>query len=256
MNQSNAIDGKLRTPLYYQIYSILRDKIIEHEYANGEQFLSEKQVAATYGVSRITARRSLDELAKEGMVIRERGRGTKVTYQPPTRPLLASVEGMLENVLEMGLNTEVNLLEFDYVSPNEQVMQALECPATAIVQRSVRVRRLENQPFSYLITFVPENVGRTYQPEDLGSTPLISLLERSGIEVTRAEQTISATSAGPEVARCLEVELSTPLLRIRRVVYDQKNRPVEFITSLYRPDLYQYRMQLSRVHSKNSNTWS
>ena len=253
---ASAVDGKLRTPLYYQIYSILRDKIVENEYADGDQFLSEKEVAAAYGVSRITARRSLDELAKEGMVIRERGRGTKVTYQSSSQPLLASVEGMLENFLEMGLNTEVNLLEFGYVTPNEQVMQALKCDEASLVQRSVRVRRLDKQPFSYLITFVPEFVGRTYEPEDLGSTSLISLLERSGIEVTRAEQTISATAAGPEVARHLEVELSSPLLRVRRVVFDQQDRPVEYITSLYRPDLYQYSMELSRVHTKNVNTWS
>ncbi len=256
MGHSIAVNGKLRTPLYHQIYSILRGKIVEREYADGEQFLSEKKVVAAYGVSRITARRALDELAKEGLVIRKRGRGTRVTYQSSNQPLQASVEGMLENLLGMGLSTEVSLLEFDYVSPNEQVMQALECAATDLVQRSVRIRRLDKQPFSYLITFVPEFVGRTYEPEDLGSTSLISLLERSGIEVTRAEQTISATSAGPEVARCLEVELSSPLLRIRRVVYDQTDRPVEFITSLYRPDLYQYRMQLSRVHSKEHNTWS
>jgi GntR family transcriptional regulator len=81
-------------------------------------------------------------------------------------------------------------------------------------------------------------------------------LERSGVEVIRAEQTIDATLASPEVARSLDVELCSPILRVRRVVYDQADTPVEFITSLYRPDRYQYRMQLSRVHTENYNTWS
>jgi GntR family transcriptional regulator len=251
-----AVDSKLPTPLYHQIYSILRGKIVEREYADGEQFLSEKEVAAVYDVSRITARRALDELAKDGVVIRERGRGTRVTYNSSELPLQASIEGMLENFLAMGLETEVSLLEFDYVSPNAQVVQALNCAPTDLVQRSVRVRGLENEPFSYLTTYVPEFVGRTYKKEDLGSISLLALLERGGVVVTRAEQTISATLAGPEVARSLEVELSTPLLRIRRIVFDQEDRPVEFITSLYRPDRYQYRMSLSRVRSSDYNTWS
>lgn len=251
-----AVDSKLPTPLYHQIYSILRGKIVEREFADGEQFFSEKEVAEVYEVSRITARRSLDELAKDGLVVRERGRGTRVTYHSSELPLHASIEGMLENFLAMGLETEVSLLEFDYVSPNEQVMQALKCESTDFVQRSIRVRRLEGQPFSFLTTYVPEFVGRTYEKDDLGSISLLALLERGGVVVTRAEQTISATLASPEVARCLEVELSAPLLRIRRIVFDQEDRPVEFITSLYRPDLYQYRMSLSRVRSPHYNTWS
>lgn len=253
--QLNVVDGKLPTPLYHQIYIILRGKILEREYADGDQFLSEKEVAKDYGVSRITARRALDELAKDGLVLRARGRGTQVTYLSPSKPLQASVDGMLENFLAMGLETEVSLLEFSYVAPNERVMEALGCDSSDLVQRSVRVRALDGQPFSYLTTYVPEFVGKTYEREDLGSTSLLSLLERSGIEVTRAEQTISATLANPEVARALEVELSSPILRIQRIVYDQQNRAVEFITSLYRPDRYQYQMQLSRVHSKDYNTW-
>jgi GntR family transcriptional regulator len=254
--QSIAVDANLPTPLYHQIYNILRGKIFEREYIDGEQFLSEKEVAQAYEVSRITARRALDELANDGLVIRERGRGTKVTYNAPSRPLHASVEGMLENILAMGLETEVSLLEFEYIAPNEQVMEALECSATDLVQHSIRVRRIDKLPFSYLTTYVPEFVGRTFGSDDLGSTSLLSLLERSGVEVTRAEQIISSTPASPQVARALEVELSSPLLRIRRIVYDQADRPVEFITSLYRPDRYEYRMQLSRVRSTKYNTWS
>jgi len=250
------VDGKFPTPLYHQIYSILRGKIVEREYADGDQFLSEKEVAEAYGVSRITARRALDDLAKDGLVVRKRGRGTQVTYIAPSRPLQAGIEGVLENLLAMGLETEVSLLEFDYVTPNEQVMDALDCAATDLVQRSVRVRRLDKLPFSYLTTYVPEFVGRTYGRDDLGSTSLLSLLERSGVEVIRAEQTIDATLASPEVARSLDVELCSPILRVRRIVYDQTDTPVEFITSLYRPDRYQYRMQLSRVHTENYNTWS
>jgi GntR family transcriptional regulator len=74
--------------------------------------------------------------------------------------------------------------------------------------------------------------------------------------VGRAEQTITATLADAAVAPLLEVDLGAPLLKISRTVYDQKDRPIEYIVGLYRPDRYQYRMELSRVYSDQASAWS
>ena len=251
------VDDRLPTPLYHQIYMILRTKILNREYVEGDLLPSEDETSKAFDVSRITAKRALNDLAEEGLVVRERGRGTRVTWKGVTPPLRANVEGMLENIMAMGLETEVTLLAFDYVKPTDAVMTALGCQPDDAVQRAVRVRHLEGEPFSHLVTWVPESVGRNYTREDLASTPLLSLLERSGVEVMHAEQTLSATAADAEVAALLQVELTAPLLKIQRVVYDQLDRPVEFITGLYRPDRYQYRMNLSRVQSQpGKKSWS
>lgn len=254
--QGAGVDNKLPTPMYHQIYLILRNKIIEKEYAEGDLLPSEKETCRNFGVSRITAKRALNELADAGWVIRERGRGTRVTHKSVAAPLDANVEGMLENIMAMGLETEVRLLEFDYVRPSDQVAAVLGSTAGDKVQRAVRVRSLDGAPFSHLVTYVPEQVGRTYGREDLASTPLLTLLERGGVIVSRAEQTLTATLADAGVATLLEVELGSPLLRIRRIVFDQNDRPVEYITGLYRPDRYQYRLNLSRVQSDAAKTWS
>jgi GntR family transcriptional regulator len=248
--------GALRMPLYHQIYLILRQQIMDglHEYdalIQGEQELGE-----TYDVSRITAKRALDELAAEGLVIRERGRGTRVRYRPKARTYKASMDGLLENLIAMGLETEVNLLSFEYVPASEEVAAALSCPIGQEVQRSVRVRSVEGQPFSFLTTFIPADIGRHYGAEDLADKPLLSLLERSGIQVDAASQAISATLADAEVAGNLGIEAGAALLKINRIVRDRGGRPVESITALYRPDQYQYRMVLSRVRGEMHNTWT
>ncbi len=246
------IDDKLPTPLYHQIYLVLRNKIIDQEFADGDFLPSEDQTARAFGVSRITSKRALNELAEDGLVVRERGRGTRVIHSSPTAPQRANIEGMLENIMAMGLETEVSLLAFEYVLPTGQTVQALACDPTEKVQRAVRVRSHEGEAFSHLITFVPEPVARTYTRKDLATTPLLTLLERGGVVVSRAEQTLTATLADANVAPLLKIDIGAPLLRIRRIVYDQNNQPVEFITGLYRPDRYQYRMNLSRKES----TWS
>ena len=249
------IDDKLPTPLYHQIYVILRNKIIEQEFAFGDFLPSEEETAQAFGVSRITSKRALNELADEGLVVRERGRGTRVIHNDPIAPQGANIEGMLENIMAMGLKTEASLLEFGYVKPTDRVVQALKCTPDSRVQRAVRLRSHEGQAFSHLLTFVPEPVASTYTQEDLANTPLLVLLERGGIVVSRAEQTLTATLADANVAPLLNLDIGAPLLRIRRIVYDQNNQPVEFITGLYRPDRYQYRMNLSRVLTDQSNAW-
>ena len=120
-----VVDDRIPTPLYHQIYLVLRNKILTGEYKYGSQILGEMEASEVFEVSRITAKRALNELAEGGFVKRERGRGTRVTYHPPKPPVQASVEGLLENLLAMGLETQVQLLSFGYVEPDDEVSRGI-----------------------------------------------------------------------------------------------------------------------------------
>jgi len=253
---ASLVDERMPTPLYHQIYLILRNKILSGAFSFGETVPGEQETTRIFGVSRITAKRALNELADDGFVKREKGRGTRVIYRAPTPPVNASVEGLLENLLTMGLETQVDLLAFNYVRPDDEIRRILQCVGDVQVQRAVRVRHLEGESFSFLTTYVPENIGRSYSRDDLATRPLLSLLERSGVVIGRAEQTLTATLADVEVSQALGLELGSPLLSIRRVVFDQEEAPVEYISALYRPDRYQYRMNLSRIGEENTRSWS
>lgn len=246
----------LKTPLYHQIYLILKEQITDGVYGADGRLPSEQDLTERFGVSRITAKRAMDELAAEGLVVRERARGTRVIYQPPSAPIASSIEGMLENLIAMGLETTVKLLDFAYLPASNSVAEALEIESGAEVQRAVRVRYLDGAPFSHLTTYVPSAIGRQFTAEELSSLPLLALLERCGMTVDSASQTISATLADDVVARCLGADAGSALMKITRVVRDQNGKPVEFITALYRPDRYQYRMSLSRVQGETEKRWS
>ncbi len=251
-----GVDERLPTPLYHQIYLILRDKIYGGNYADDTRLPGEQELARAFGVSRITAKRALDDLAAAGLAVRERGRGTRARFKAPMPPIRSQAEGLFENLLMMGLKTEVRLLEFEYTGASKEVARALKCQAGEEVQRAIRVRQLDSAPFSHLTTFVPAAIGRSYTRGDLAARPLLALLERGGVVASSAEQTITATLADSKIGPLLDVEVGSPLLRITRIVSDDRDRPVEFITALYRPDRYQYRMMLSRVQAGNRNTWS
>ena len=251
-----GVDKDSPTPLYHQIYVILKNKIYDGSFPYQSVVPSEKRICATFGVSRITAKRALDDLASADLVIRRRGGGTRVCYKVPGPPVQSSVEGLLENLLAMGLKTQVTLLEFEYETAPLHVSEAMNCKRDTIAQKAVRVREMEGRPFSYLTTWVPEDIGRSYSKQDIATKPLLTLFECGGVVVSSASQTIAATAADAAAARALDVDIGSPLLKITRVVFDQTDRVVEYFIGLYRPDRYQFQLNLTRVEGEENKAWS
>lgn len=238
--------GRFRSPLYHQIYLIMRQRIADGEFGSGGTLPSEQELAEYHGVSRITAKRALDELANDGLVVRERGRGTRVVEGRTGVRISGQGTGVFDPLLAMGGETEVAVKEFGYGAAENDVAAALGLPVGTIVQRAVRVRSVGGDPFSHLTTHVPEEIGRTFEKSDLANTPLLALFERAGLTPANAEQAVSATLADMVVAERLGVDVGAPLLRIRRVVRDRNGKAIELLVALYRSDLYRLTMTLSR----------
>ncbi len=252
----NTIDEKLPTPLYHQIYVLIRDKILSGAYADGETIPTEKRLEQTFNVSRITVKRALDELAKEGLVTRQRGRGTMVTFTAPVSSSFGNMDGLLEDMLTIAKETKVRILEFDYVDAPPQVMDALKLAPDTKVQHAVRTRYKDDAPFSYVVTYVPEDIGRHFGSDDLKDLPILALIEKTGVSISRARQTVTATLADGTTGPALNISIGSPLLKVSRIVYDEDNRPVEYIIIYYWPGLYRLNLDLSRMKGEGANFWA
>lgn len=237
-------------PLYHRLYMVLRERIASGKHPEGSVLPSEAELTASFNVSRITAKRALDELAAEGLVERVRGRGTTVTGRAAAvlgaQPITASIDGLRENLTAIGRETSVEVIEFGYAPPPDSVRVRLELAPGEPAQRAVRVRSLDGEPLSQSTTYVPERIGRAYGAKDLAITPLIDLLERAGVVVGTADQSISATLADSVTASRLKVGVGAPLLLMKRCVKDTGGKPAQYIEILYRPDRFEYRMSLTR----------
>jgi GntR family transcriptional regulator len=239
-----------------QVYLVLRDRILSGAAGFGTRLPTENELAGTHGVSRVTVRRALGELEREHLIARRRGAGTRVIYRQAPAPITADISGVLANLADMGRRTSVALLSFDYVAAEGAVARALGAGSDQLLQRSVRVRSIDGVPFSYLTTHVPESVSVTFTREELGSRPLLDLLERAGIKVEHARQRISAGLATPDVAEALDLRAGSPLIELVRVVYDQAGRGVEHLHALYRPDRYAFEIDLVRSGAARAKAWS
>ncbi|MBL8590778.1 MAG: GntR family transcriptional regulator [Methylobacteriaceae bacterium] len=239
-----------------RLYLLLRDAIVSGEEPPRARLPSEPMLAERHGVSRVTVRRALDQLAAEGLVERRPGSGTFVAAGRARAPLVADFSNVLTHLVEMGRRTDVRLLSFAYVRPAEPIARALHLRRGERAQRSVRVRYIDGKPFSHLVTHVPERVGVAYSEADLAARPLLELLERSGVVAERAEQTIGAALAGPDVAEALGVDIGAALLSMTRVVYDAAGQGVEHLQALYRPDRYSFHLDLLRTGAAGARRWS
>lgn len=246
----------ITAPLHHQVYVVLRQQITDRQYEPGNAMPSEHKLEELFNVSRITVRRALDRLASEGLIVRRHGKGTfaQPVITPP--PIRTNMRGMLENLLAMGLRTKVDLIEFDYVAAPVDVAEKLEIAPGSVVQRVVRVRSHESIPFSFLTTYVPEAIGRTYESGDLLEQPLLALFEKAGVTAAQADQTITAKLADTRVAPLLGVEFGAALLNIKRLVRDKSGTPIELLEALYRPDIYEYQMKMTRTGKKKEFIWS
>lgn len=174
--------------------------------------------------------------------------------QSDTR-IAADFAGLVSQLVKIDRSTTARLLSSSYDSPPSPVAAALGLDASEKVQKTIRVRLSDGQPFSHLTTHVPADIVQSYDEADLATQPLFRLLERSGVVVNSAEQTVSAILAAPDVAEALSVSVGSPLLSLRRVVHDADGRGVEYLSALYCPDLFRLEMTLERIGVGENRQW-
>lgn len=241
---AKAVGKNLPIPLYHQIFLLLRDEIISGQRPAGSLVPTEQELSRIYGVSRITTRRALDELAEDRLVERKRRVGTRVIYEPASPPIEASIEQALESLLTLGRTTKAKLMEYSDEIGEPSVLAMLHLEPHEHVIRVVRVRWLDNQPLGCIVSYMPAKLGLAFSRADLEAHPMLKLIERTKRKIGTATQTISATSADAALASMLDVEIRSPILRIGRVLFSEGGEPLLYTMAQYRSDRYQIRLDL------------
>lgn len=234
-------------PLYHQIFLALRDQIMHGQLPFGSPVPTEQELVEMHGVSRITARRALHELAESGLVERKRRVGTRVVFRTSAMPLEANVNQAVESLIAFGRNTRVKVVDITEEPAPRQVADALERPADSMMTRARRIRHLDREPLGLVTSWVPRDLGIRLTRQILTSQPILDVLRENGFTPGSGRQTISARHADPESAALLKLEQRAALLRIERVVLDQHNRPILLTVADYRADRYKLSLDLHNV---------
>jgi GntR family transcriptional regulator len=233
------------TPLYHQLYSMLRDCIIGGVLKDGEKMPSEKEISNVFSVSRITARRALHDLAAEKLVARHRGRGTYVSYKYRPETVNAPLTGMLERLEHMGRETQIKVLALRFSKPPSEISEEFGLEENHdTLCHIIRVRSNKSMPFAFYESW-SLGLDKSITREILEKHPRLELLRKAGVRIASVEQTLSAEAASPEAADALGIMPGKPLLKLIRRSFDKKQKQVDYLLGVYNPDRFQYQMTMS-----------
>jgi GntR family transcriptional regulator len=245
-SQLQILQRDMPTPLYYRLYSLLKNAILDGTIDNGAQMPTEQQLAEAFGVSRITAKRAMDELAAEELVQRRRGRGTHVTYEYEPQPVKAPLVGMLQEIESMARHSEVKVLECKNLVPPATVRELLGIEDKHKALHLVRVRSRDGQPFGYYASWTA-GLNKAVSKRDFQKTPRLAIFRKQGIDITHVTQTLGAVAATEELASELDTQVGAPLLSLTRHSFETqggKENLVDHLQIYYHPDRFQYQMDL------------
>ncbi len=209
----------------------------------GAAIPSERQLSADLGVSRLTLRAALDDLAREGYVVRRRGSGTYVQLRKIAQEL--TMTSFSEDMRRRGMEPGSRTLSLTSQLAGARLGRFLNVSPGAEIVVVKRLRLADGVSMAIETLHVPTEVVPGVKPADLEGSFYELLRTRYAIEIATATQTIEPTVTNEEESAALGVPLHSPAFLFERTSRDATDRTLEFVHSIYRGDRYRIVSELT-----------
>lgn len=231
-------------PLHAQVRERIRRHALDGDLIdeNG-RLMPEAELVQHFGVSRVTVRQALAPLVAGGMFERTPGRGTFLRGNLSER-WVGRLMGFQEIVTEQGDSAVARVLEQGLIKANDELQEVMG--ETALWQLR-RVRYADEAPIAIEHAYYPPDIGADLQHRDLETIPIYRVFEEDmALVIGEAKQSVAARLSIPEEEDLLSLNQQSALLSLRRVTYADNGRPLEFLTAVYRSDVFSFSISLSR----------
>ncbi|MCK0112725.1 GntR family transcriptional regulator [Ornithinimicrobium sp. F0845] len=247
---------RVEEPGYRRLAGHLRDAIKEKRWAEGEALPTDGELGSEFSVSRQTVRRAYLELVNEGLVYRVPGSGTFIT---PSHLRYRRPFETVDDLLGLADDTELEVVQplegtFDPDAARELMLDS------RLMYGMQFLRRHQGTVFCHTSVFLPPEIGRLLDGEEAftqaGATSTVTVigaLTARGIQLSGAEQSMTARSATELDQQRLGCAIGHPLLHVERLYVDPSGRAVEWAVSDFLPEHYTHRIHLGRRRSNPSS---
>lgn len=223
------------TPRYREIEQAIRLRLAKM--APGDALPSDADLCQEFGVSRMTARNAVHRLAQEGLVVRVPGRGSFVG-ESPTHRRANSLLSFSNEMRRRGRTPSSQLLTRALRSPTKEEAARLQLKDGEKVVLVKRIRLADGEPIAVESARLHGRTAAAVLKANLEKESLHTVLMRAGFLPTRGRATLWAEPAGVEDSRWLQMRRGDPMLVERRIILDQRGRPLEYTESRYPADRY------------------
>jgi GntR family transcriptional regulator len=236
-----SLSRDLPTPLYLQLAQHLRDLISRSSPDNRAALPSERELAEIFRISRVTVRKALQTLAKEGLLDQRQGSGSYISSRPHIEQQLSALTSFTDDMASRGLASASIWLDRSIRRATPQETLSLSLRPGEAVARLYRQRLADGTPMAVEQSVLPVS----YLPDPRAvEGSLYQHLRETGFPPHRALQRLSAVSLNHELAGLLGLPVGAPALYIERRTYLANGSPLEFVCSHYRGDAYDFAVEL------------
>jgi GntR family transcriptional regulator len=243
-----ALQARDGMPLHSQLESMLRRLIEQGQIATGAILPGELELAAQLGMSRHTVRHALGVLTNEGLLRRERGRGTTVVSDTPRvfERSLSAFYAFAWEARARGASQRSYVLERQILPADEGLAGRLQVEPGTELERIVRLRTADDDPLVFESAYLPRVLTIVLEASALERESIYDELERlHGLRVTRAHECIRPIVLSRPVARLLRASVGAPAFSVERTTWCD-DRPIEWQESIVRGDRFLYSVDLPR----------
>jgi GntR family transcriptional regulator len=224
------------TSLHRQLFLVLREEISRGLFGKTGALPKEEALGERFGVSRVTVRRALADLAAQGLVESRHGRGTFVRGDRVSVARPKPTLGLIDSLRQAASDTQVQVLLVEQSEPPADVIAMLQLAPGVRAVHALRLRRVGDTPVMLSDAWVPVPLGKKVTAAALRKQALYEILLAQGVKFGRVIQEITADISDPDRARLLHTEVGVPLLKVVRVIHDPEGRPVQYITVTMTPE--------------------
>lgn len=237
------LDEKSPVALYYQLKSVLAQRILDKEWQDGDRLPTEFELCQQYGVSRITVRQALAELERDGLVIRRQGVGTFVTL-PHIEQNLTSFYSFSEEFRKRGMTPRNEVVGFSFGAPDSKVKKALKLHDGQDVYCVKRLRFADETLMAIENTYLPAHLFPNLTQADLDNGALYDVMRNNyNIVPHSAQESFGATAITPEEAELFNLPPNHPALDLERFTYSGSTC-IEYTRSIVRGDKFRFHVKL------------
>lgn len=255
MRMDPRLPGVSRPPKYGLLMDALLARIRTGTYRVGERIPSEPQLQAEFGVSRVTVRRAIDELARKGLLRKEQGRGTYV-YSPEITQPLNTLIGVTETMQSMGLVPEDLDVSLAIEPVPESIGALLRLDDGADVWHLTRLRASEGTPICLIDNYIVPKHVPGLSAEILLQSMYATYERIFGLSLARGEEIVEARAASDLAAVKLGVRRGAPILVVTHTMFLDSGEPLEVAVVRSRSDRYRYKVtRTGRPSQASAQDW-
>ena len=242
------INKDLPVPYYYQIVQVLKESITDIEENEKEEEISlpsEVELCDLFSVNRGTIRHALQVLEREGLIYREKGRGTFVRRRR-VEVDLSYLCSTTEDMKNRGWEPSTELITLEQIEPRSHIRTSLRLKDDDRVWEVYRRRFANGEAVSLQRAFFPVLMFPEFDQKNITERSFFDIWENDyHIFAHQGEQTIRTRTVTEEEADLLSMDACDPIFEITRVTYDIHGTPFEYLLSVWRGDRYDFFVRLS-----------